>query len=84
MTNTIPLREDAAACSRIRQLSVAELIAESIRRINEEESVAACSWTEVGQSGRARRASIQQPIFQTTQQINGADHGQLRTHRLAA
>ena len=39
VTNSIPLGERAAACSRIRQLSVAELLAESMRRINEEESV---------------------------------------------
>ena len=39
VTNTIPLDERAAACGRIRQLSVAELVAESIRRVNAEESV---------------------------------------------
>jgi ribose-phosphate pyrophosphokinase len=39
VTNTIPLREDAAACRKIRQLSIAGLLAESIRRINNEESV---------------------------------------------
>ena len=39
VTNTIPLDERAAACGRIRQLSVAELLAESMRRINEEESI---------------------------------------------
>ncbi|EIJ43355.1 ribose-phosphate pyrophosphokinase [Beggiatoa alba B18LD] len=39
VTNTIPLRAEAQACSRIRQLSIAELLAETIRRINEEESV---------------------------------------------
>ena len=39
VTNTIPLREDAAACTQIRQLSIAGLLAESIRRINNEESV---------------------------------------------
>ncbi|MGI9334591.1 MAG: ribose-phosphate diphosphokinase [Gammaproteobacteria bacterium] len=39
VTNTIPLRQDAAACERIRQMSVAELVAESMRRINEGESV---------------------------------------------
>jgi ribose-phosphate pyrophosphokinase len=39
VTSTIPLREDAAACGKIRQLSIAGLLAESIRRINNEESV---------------------------------------------
>ncbi len=39
VTNTIPLREDAAHCEKIRQLSIAGLIAETIRRINNEESV---------------------------------------------
>ena len=39
VTTTIPLREDAAACGKIRQLSIAGLLAESIRRINNEESV---------------------------------------------
>ena len=39
VTNSIPLDERAAACARIRQLSVAELVAESIRRVNAEESV---------------------------------------------
>jgi len=39
VTNTIPLGDAAAACTRIRQLSIAELIAESIRRIHEEESI---------------------------------------------
>jgi ribose-phosphate pyrophosphokinase len=39
VTSTIPLRKDAAACGKIRQLSIAGLLAESIRRINNEESV---------------------------------------------
>ena len=39
VTDTIPLREDAAACSKIRQLSIAELLAETMRRISNEESV---------------------------------------------
>jgi ribose-phosphate pyrophosphokinase len=39
VTDTIPLRQEARACKRIRQLSVAELMAETMRRINAEESV---------------------------------------------
>jgi len=39
VSNTIPLDERADACARIRQLSIAELIAESIRRISHEESI---------------------------------------------
>jgi ribose-phosphate pyrophosphokinase len=39
VTDTIPLREDAKACRKIRQLSVAGLIAETILRIYTEESV---------------------------------------------
>jgi len=39
VTDTIPLREEAHACSRIRQLSVAGLLAETILRIFTEESV---------------------------------------------
>ncbi|MFA6180138.1 MAG: ribose-phosphate pyrophosphokinase [Methylophilaceae bacterium] len=39
VTNTIPLRADALACSKIRQLSAAELLAETIRRISNEDSV---------------------------------------------
>ncbi len=37
--DTIPLSEDAMNCGRIRQLSIAELLAETIRRISNEESV---------------------------------------------
>jgi ribose-phosphate pyrophosphokinase len=33
------LSKEAQACSRIRQLSVAELLAETLRRINDAESV---------------------------------------------
>jgi ribose-phosphate pyrophosphokinase len=39
VTDTIPLREEAKNCSRIRQLSVAELMAETMRRISNEDSV---------------------------------------------
>jgi ribose-phosphate pyrophosphokinase len=39
VTDTIPLRGDAAACGRIRQLSVAGLLAETILRIFTEDSV---------------------------------------------
>jgi ribose-phosphate pyrophosphokinase len=39
VTNTIPLRPDAQACERIRQLSIGELLAETMRRIATAESV---------------------------------------------
>ncbi len=39
VTDTIPLSEAAQACLKIRQLSVAELLAETIRRISDAESV---------------------------------------------
>jgi len=39
VTDTIPLSEAARECGRIRQLSVAELLAETIRRIAMGESV---------------------------------------------
>ncbi|HEY3299955.1 MAG TPA: ribose-phosphate pyrophosphokinase [Methylophilaceae bacterium] len=39
VTNTIPLRADAQACPKIRQLNSAELLAETIRRISNEDSV---------------------------------------------
>ncbi|MBV8910630.1 MAG: ribose-phosphate pyrophosphokinase, partial [Gammaproteobacteria bacterium] len=39
VTDTIPLSEAARGAGRIRQLSVAELLAETIRRIRDEESV---------------------------------------------
>ena len=39
VTDTIPLSEAAQNCKRIRQLSTAELLAKTIRRINTEESV---------------------------------------------
>ncbi len=39
VTDTLPLRADAAACPRIRQLSISELLAETMRRISDEDSV---------------------------------------------
>jgi ribose-phosphate pyrophosphokinase len=39
VTDTIPLAQEARDCGRIRQLSVASLLAETIRRIRDEESV---------------------------------------------
>ena len=39
VTDTIPLREEAAKCNKVRQLTVGELMAETIRRISNEDSV---------------------------------------------
>ncbi|MET0110668.1 MAG: ribose-phosphate diphosphokinase [Candidatus Thiodiazotropha sp.] len=39
VTNTIPLSEEAKLCTPIRQVSIAELLAETMRRISNEESV---------------------------------------------
>lgn len=39
VTDTIPLRSEVATCDQIRQLSVAGMLAESIRRISEGESL---------------------------------------------
>ncbi|HEY7905617.1 MAG TPA: ribose-phosphate diphosphokinase [Wenzhouxiangella sp.] len=39
VTDTIPLSEEAKACVQIRQLSVAQMLAETIRRMSEGESV---------------------------------------------
>ena len=39
VTDTIPLSEEARACKRIRQISIAELMAETMLRISNESSV---------------------------------------------
>jgi len=39
VSDTIPLNEEAKQCKRIRQLSIAELLAETMQRISNEESV---------------------------------------------
>lgn len=39
VTDTIPLRGEAANCPKIRQLSIAGMLAETIRRVSNEESV---------------------------------------------
>ena len=41
VTDTIPLTAEAKACGQIRQLTLAGLLAESIRRVNNEESISA-------------------------------------------
>lgn len=41
VTDTIPLSEEARLCSRIRQVSLSTLLAETVRRINNEESISA-------------------------------------------
>jgi ribose-phosphate pyrophosphokinase len=41
VTDTIPLSEEGANCSKIRQLTMAKLLAESIRRVSNEESISA-------------------------------------------
>ena len=41
VTDTIPLNEKALECSKIDQLSLANLLAESIRRVSNEESISA-------------------------------------------
>jgi ribose-phosphate pyrophosphokinase len=41
VTDTIPLTEAAQSCKKIRQLSIADELAESIRRISNEESLSA-------------------------------------------
>ena len=39
VTDTIPLNDEARTCAKIRQLSTAELLAETMRRISDDESV---------------------------------------------
>ena len=39
VTDTIPLNKEAMACPKIRQLSTAEILAETMRRISDDESV---------------------------------------------
>jgi len=39
VTDTIPLSAEAMACKKIRQLSLAKMLSEAIRRVSEEESV---------------------------------------------
>lgn len=41
VTDTIPLSKEAASCGKISQLSLDELLAESIRRVSNEESISA-------------------------------------------
>ncbi|NLC01056.1 MAG: ribose-phosphate pyrophosphokinase, partial [Pseudomonas formosensis] len=41
VTNTIPLTPAADSCDRIRQLDMAPIIAEAMRRISNEESISA-------------------------------------------
>jgi ribose-phosphate pyrophosphokinase len=41
VTDTIPLNEEAKNCTKIRQLSMAKLLAEAMRRVRNEESISA-------------------------------------------
>ena len=41
VTNSIPLSENAQQCDRIRQLSIAKMLAEAMRRVSNEESISA-------------------------------------------
>lgn len=41
VTDTIPLSDDAKSCPKIRQVTIAPMLAESLRRVNNEESISA-------------------------------------------
>jgi ribose-phosphate pyrophosphokinase len=41
VTDTIPLSEEAKTVKKIRQLTIADLLAESMRRVANEESISA-------------------------------------------
>lgn len=41
VTDTIPLSESAKSCEKIRQVTIAPMLAEALRRINNEESLSA-------------------------------------------
>lgn len=41
VTDTIPLSNESKNCTRIRQLTLSSLLAESIRRVSNEESISA-------------------------------------------
>jgi len=41
VTNTIPLSAAAQSCTRIRQLDIAPVVAEAVRRISNAESISA-------------------------------------------
>lgn len=41
VTDTIPMNGEVASCKRIRQLTISEVLAESIRRVSNEESISA-------------------------------------------
>ena len=41
VTDTIPLGEEARGIDKIRQLTISDLLAESIRRVSNEESISA-------------------------------------------
>ena len=39
ITDTIPLSENARACKKIRVVSLADMLAKAIKRVNDEESI---------------------------------------------